>query len=138
MKQNELKGLDGKIKNIYDYGCYFLCLLYIAFRREPTLEEMIVYYDSFTATGWMDEDCFVKNPCAILNFFTGKEYSVVKGSVLDTSATHIIGYFYNTNTNLHHFVVMGKDNKVLWDSIENSNTVKNGFVESYRMFYEVK
>lgn len=138
MRQNELKGLDKKVKAIYDYGCYLLDLIYVSKYKEPTLDEIIECYDSFVATGWMDEDCFVKNPCAILNYLTGKEYSVVKGSVLDTSATHIIGYFYNPNTNLHHFAVMGKDNKVLWDSIENSNTVKNGFIESYRMFKEIK
>ena len=138
MKQNELKRLDKKVKNIYDYGCYFLDLLYVSKYKEPMLEEIIKYYDTFTAKEWMDEDCFVKNPCAILNFLTGKEYSVKKDYVLDTSATHIIGYFYNPNTNLHHFVVMGKDNKVKWDSIENSNTVKNGFVESYRTFKEIK
>lgn len=137
MKQNELKGLDKKVKNIYDYGCYFLDLLYVSKYKEPTLEEIIKYYDTFTAKGWMDEECFVKNPCDILNFLTGKRYSVVRDPVLDTSASHIIGYFYNPNTSLHHFVVMGKDDKVCWDSIENSNTVKNGFVESYRMFKEI-
>ncbi len=137
MRQNELKGLDKKVKNIYDYGCYFLDLLYVSKCREPTLEEIIKYYDTSTANGWMDEECFVKDPCAILNFLTGKKYLVVKDSVLDTSASYIIGYFYNPNTSLHHFVVMEKD-KVLWDSIENSNTVKNGFVESYRMFKEIK
>lgn len=138
MKQNKLKGLDKKVKAIYDYGCYFLDLLYVPKYKEPTLEEIIEYYDAFVANGWMDEDCFVKSPCAILNFLTGKKYSVKKDYVLDTSATHIIGYFYNPNTKLHHFVVMGEDNKVRWDSIENSNTVKNGFVESYRTFKEIK
>ena len=86
----------------------------------------------------MDEDCFIKNPCAILNHLTGKKYSVTKDSVLDSDATHIIGYYYNPNTNLHHFVVMDKYNEVKWDSIEDSNTVKNGFVESYRLFKEIK
>ena len=138
MKQNELKGLDKKVKNVYDYGCYFLDLLYIALGREPTLDEMIKYYDIFLQKVWIDSECFVANPTAILEYLTGKKYSVKKDYVLDTSATHIIGYFYNPNTNLHHFVVMGKDNKVMWDSIENSNTVKNGFVESYRTFKEIK
>ena len=138
MKQNELKGLDKKVKEIYDYGCYFLDLLYIAFGREPTLEEMLKYYDTFLQKVWIDSECFVANPTAILEYLTGKKYSIKKDSVLDTSASHIIGNFYNPNTSLHHFVVMGKDNKVRWDSIEDSNTVKNGFVESYRLFKEIK
>lgn len=138
MKQSELKGLDKKIKNIYEYGCYFLDLLYISKYQEPTFEEIIKSYDTFIMKGWMDEDCFIKNPCAILNHLTGKKYLVTKDSVLDSGATHIIGYYYNPNTNLHHFVVMDKYNEVKWDSIEDSNTVKNGFVESYRLFKEIK
>lgn len=138
MKQSDLKGLDKKVEKIYEYGCYFLDLLFISKYKEPTLEEIIECYDSFTATGWMDEECYVKDPCAILNFFTGKKYSVTKDSVFDSRAAHIIGYYYNQNTNLHHFVVMDKYNKVRWDSIEDSNTVKNGFIESYRLFKEIK
>ena len=138
MKQSDLKGLDKKIKNIYEYGCYFLDLLYISKYQEPTFEEIIKSYDTFITKGWMDEDCFIKNPCAILNHLTGKKYLVTKDSVLDSGATHIIGYYYNPNTNLHHFVVMDKYNGVRWDSIENSNTIKNGFIESYRLFKEIK
>ena len=134
MTQNKLKGLEKKVKNIYDYGCYFLDLLYVAKCREPILEEIVTYYDTFITEGWMEENCFVKNPCAILSYLTGRKFSVTKDVVLDPSATYIIGYFYNPTTNLHHFVVMNKDNKVIWDSLENSNTVKNGFIESYRLF----
>ena len=100
MKQNEFKGLDKKVKSIYDYGCYFLDLLYVSKCREPTLEEIIKYYDTFTAKGWMDEECFVKNPCAILGYITGRKYSVTKDVVFDPSAVYIIGYFYNPNTTL--------------------------------------
>ena len=138
MKQSELKGLYKKLKNIYDYGCYFLDLLFISKYEEPTLEEIIKYYDIFITKDWMDENCFIKNPCAILNYLTGKKYYVRKDLAFDSSASHIIGYFYNPSTNLHHFVVMNKYNKVSWDSIENSNTVKNGMIESYRLFKEIK
>ena len=86
----------------------------------------------------MDEECYVKDPCAILTYLTGKKYSVTKDSVFDSSAAHVIGYYYNPNTDLHHFVVMDKYNVVRWDSIEDSNTVKNGFIESYRLFKEIK
>lgn len=140
MKQNELKYLNEKVENIYNYGCYFLDLLFISKYQEPTFEDIINYYDTFIIKGWMDKECFIKNPCAILNYLTSKKYSVTvtKDSILDSSASHVIGYYYNPNTNLHHFVVMDKCNKVLWDSIENSNTVRNGFIESYRLFKEIK
>lgn len=138
MKQSEFKGLYKKVEKIYEYGCYFLDLLFISKYQEPTFEEIIKSYDTFITKGWMDEECYVKDPCAILTYLTCKKYSVTKDSVFDSSAAHIIGYFYNPNTNLHHFVVMDKYNKVHWDSIEDSNTVKNGFIESYRLFKEIK
>ena len=138
MKQSELKGLSSKVEKIYEYGCYFLDLLFISKYQEPTFEEIIKSYDTFITKGWMDEECFIKDPAAILNYLTGKKYSVTKDSVFDSSASYIIGYFYNPNTNLHHFVVMDKQNVVRWDSIEDSNTVKNGFIESYRLFKEIK
>ena len=136
MKQNELKDMDKAIKNIYDYGCYLLDLIYIGkSNNEPSLEEIIKSYYTFITKGWIDSECFVKNPTAILEYFTGKKYKVRKDSVLDKSAMYVIGRFYNPTTNLHHFVVMDYYNKVRWDSIDNSNTVKNGFIESYRLFY---
>lgn len=138
MKQNEFKGLDKKVEKIYEYGCYFLDLLFVSKYQEPTFEEIIKSYNTFIAKGWMDEECFIKDPCAILNYLTGKKYSVKKDSVFDSSAAHIIGYYYNPNTNLHHFVVMDNYNNVHWDSIENSNTVLNGHIESYRLFKEIK
>lgn len=138
MRQSDLKGLDKKVEKIYEYGCYFLDLLYISKYKEPTFEEIIKSYDTFITKGWMNEECYVKDPCAILTYLTGKKYSVTKDSVFDSSAAHAIGYYYNPNADLHHFVVMDKYNVVLWDSIEDSNTVKNGFIESYRLFKEIK
>ena len=138
MKQSDLKGLYKKVEKIYEYGCYFLDLLFISKYQEPTFEEIMNFYDTFIIKRWMDEECYVKDPCAILTYLTGKKYSVTKDSVFDSSAAHIIGYYYNPSTNLHHFVVMNKYNKVRWDSIEDSNTVKNGFIESYRIFKEIK
>lgn len=138
MKQSDFKGLDKKVEKIYEYGCYFLDLLFISKYQEPTFEEIINYYYTFITKRWMDEECYVKDPGAILTYLTGKKYSVTKDLAFDSSAAHVIGCFYNPITNLHHFVVMNKHNVVLWDSIENSNTVKNGFIESYRSFKEIK
>lgn len=141
MKQSELKGLDNKLKNIYDYGCYFMSLLYVSkvpYSELTSLDELLKYYDTFIEKGWMTNDCYIKNPCAILEYLTSKKYSVKKDAVLDTSASIIIGRWHNPATNFHHFVVMDKDNTVVWDSLDDSNTVKNGILESYRLFKEIK
>lgn len=139
MNQKELKDLNKKIGSIYNYGCYFLSLCYVAKGREPyNIDEMIDWYDLFIKKDWMEEDCYVKNPCAILGFFTGKKYSVKKSEVLDPSANIIIGRWHNPTTNHSHFVVMDPNNNVIWDSLGHSTTVACGAVESYRLFYECK
>lgn len=141
MNQKELKKVSEAAKQIYDYGCYFMSLLYVSstpYSEPATLDELLKYYDTFIARGWMDPDCYVKDPCAILEYLTDKKYSVKKAVVLDTSADIIIGRWYNPATNLHHFVVMDSNNNVVWDSLKDSNTVRNGVIESYRLLYECK
>ena len=137
MKQKDLRKVSEIAKQIYNYGCYFMSLLFASKHSEiPTLDELLIYYDTFITNGWMDPDCYVKDPCAILNYLTGKKYTVVKDVVLDPKADIIIGRWYNPTTKLHHFTVMDSNNNVAWDSLGYSITVANGFVESFRLFYE--
>lgn len=136
MKQSELYSTIEKLNNIKVSGCYFLDLLFVAKGKEPELDDMLHYYDFFIENDWMDNGCYIKNPCAILEFLTDKKFTVKKDSVFDASATYIIGYYHNPRLNINHFVVMSKDDKVRWDSIENSVTVRDGIKTSYRLFYE--
>lgn len=141
MNQKELKKISEAAKQIYDYGCYFMSLLYVSkvpYSELTSLDELLKYYNTFISKGWMDPDCYVRCPCDISEYLTGKKYSVKKDVVLDTSADIVIGRWYNTATNFHHFVVMDKYNTVVWDSLVDSNTVKNGIVESYHLFKEIK
>lgn len=141
MKQKDLKRVSEAARRIYDYGCYFMSLLYsrkIPYSEISTLDELFEYYDIFIARGWMDHDCYVKDPCAILRFLTGKKYIVKKDTKLDPNANIIIGRWHNPATEHSHFVVMDRGNNVIWDSLGYSLTVANGAVESYRLFYECK
>lgn len=115
-------------------GCYFFCLLHGVGKENDALN----IYKKVVDIGWMDEDCYIKDPCAILKYLTGKKYTVVKDTALDPNADVIIGRWHNPTTNLHHFVVMDSANNVVWDSLGYSNTVADGVVESYRLFYECK
>ena len=141
MNQKDLKKVSEAAKQICDYGCYFMSLLYVSkvpYSEPATLDELLKYYNIFVSRGWMDEDCYVKDPCAILKYLTGKKYTAVKDAVLDPSANIIIGRWYNPATNFHHFVVMDSNNNVVWDSLGHSTTVADGIIESYRLFYECK
>ena len=139
MNQKELKRVSEAAKQIYDYGCYFMSLLYvrrISYSEVASLDELLMYYDTFIACGWMDPDCYVKDPCAILGYLTGKKYTVKKSEVLDPNANIIIGRWHNPSTNHSHFVVMDSNNNVAWDPLGNSITVRDGYIESYRLLYE--
>ena len=139
MNQKDLKKVSEAAKQIYDYGCYFMSLLYV--RKVPyteltSLDELLKYYIIFVSKGWMDFDCYVKDPCAILRYLTGKSYTVVKDAVLDPKASIIIGLWHNPATNFHHFVVMDSNNNVTYDPLGDSITVADGVIKSYRLFYE--
>lgn len=141
MKQKDFRKISEAAKQIYDYGCYFMSLLYssrIPYSEPTTADEVLAYYDTFVSKGWMDLDCYIKDPCSILRYLTGKTYTVKKDTVLDPNADIIIGLWHNPATNLHHFVVMDSNNNVVWDSLGYSATVADGSIESYRNFYECK
>lgn len=141
MKQKDFRKVSEAAKQIYDYGCYFMSLLYsrnINHSEPTTVDEVLAYYDTFVSKGWMDLDCYVKDPCSILRYLTGKTYTVKKDTVLDPNANIIIGLWHNPATDLHHFVVMDSNNSVVWDSLGYSTTVADGSIESYRNFYECK
>lgn len=135
MKQSDLKTLCNAVKNLYDYGCYFMDLLYVSFNREPTLEEMLDYYAKYLRNGWIDEECFVKQPALILKDLLHQNFRVEKSSDFSSKARFVIGYWFNVRTGYHHFVVMKDKNTVKWDSIQNSKTVSEGVIESYRNIY---
>lgn len=141
MKQKDFRKISEAAKQIYDYGCYFMSLLYVSkvpCTEPTTVDEVLACYDTFVSKGWMDLDCYVKDPCSILRYLTGKTYTVVKDTVLDPNADIIIGLWHNPATNLHHFVVMDSNNNVVWDSLGYSTTVADGYIESYRLLYECK
>lgn len=130
------EGIQVDLEKIGSYGCYFLTLLKVGKAPTYLIHE---YYKAFLADGYIDEDCTVLRPDMILKTLTGHKYRVVKTTdayQFDSSADIIIGYFYNPKTKYHHFVQLDSNKNVIWDSLGNSKTVRDGYVESYRLFYE--
>lgn len=121
-------------KILGESGCYFFCLLRCA-RKE---NDGISIYKEVVDRGWMGSDCYIKDPCAILNYLTNKTYSLKKDAVLDPKVDIAIGRWRNPATKHSHFVVMDSDNNVTYDPLGDSITVANGYPESYRLFYECK
>lgn len=118
---------------IKDSGCYFLSLLQAIDRRE---EEVNKCYDLAVDRKYITYDCFVNQPTRLLYDLTGKNYILIVSKSFDNIADIIIAKWYNQRTNYSHFVLMDKDNKVLWDPLGESVTVKEGYIKDYRLFYK--
>ena len=141
MRQNEildeLNKLETICQNIYKAGCYMLCLCYACFKEERDFDQVLSFYKTFIDYKWMDDDCYIKDPCNILKYFTGNDWRVEKTHAYDEGADIKIARFFNKRTGLNHFVLMQDEKTVLWDPIEDSVTVKEGHIESWRLFYRV-
>lgn len=134
---------------IKEWGCYFCALLKIAEDQRghkfSAQEAYAVYLaaqytgivqkEEFNADGTIKDGCTVYDPDALLRLAGGS------GSVRKVSGA---GYqclanerqilrFYNPQTGYRHFVVGDGKGKVDWDSLEKSNTVKNGYIEEMRI-----
>lgn len=120
------EGIQKKLENIGKYGCYFLCLLKAAKWDE---NEIIKAYDEALKKGYIESDCYVCDPNGLAKFLFKIPLKVVKTNEKPNGAVFYVEYWYNPDTKLHHFKLPN------WDPLGKSNTVSNGYIESYRAFY---
>lgn len=115
------------IKNLYETGCYFLCICKIA--EEITSKNVDIINTALYAQdkAWVDEDFTVNNPEALLSYLTGKKVKVTKSETLPNGTKYYVEKWYNPKTGYCHFRLPK------WDSLKDSVTVKNGSIESYRL-----
>lgn len=123
------------IKNMYESGCYFLCLVHIAEKENTYLAVDVVRFAiECISNGWLKKDFTVVRPDLILGKLLEKTVTVTvidekdKKSFDKLSHKAIINCWYNKRTGFTHF------NCDDWDSLENSVTVKEGKIASYRVF----
>ena len=123
---------------IGNYGCYLLSIMK-ALRRycdEPKiLEALAEDYDELKRRGIIGPECTVLLPeelCSYYGFYGIK----VKKTKKWPSGTYsfVIGKYYNKNTGYSHFVLMEGPDEVKFDPLGNSKTVRDGHIESYRVF----
>lgn len=126
-----MTNIQKKCEQIGKSGCYFLTLLTSVGVSD---QYVIKYYDIAVNNKIMDSDCYIIDPEELLRLVTGRKYKVVKSDTLDYKADIIIAK-WKTATH-EHFVLMNKENVVIYDPYGDSNTVKNGYIDSYRLFYE--
>lgn len=120
-------------KSLGESGCYFFCLLKFANKENDAIN----IYKEAVALNFMDKDCFIKDPVALLKHLTNKKYSVVKQTESPVDGDLIIARFANKRTGLKHFAIVDKNNNITYDPLGESVTVSEGYIESYRIFIGV-
>jgi len=141
---------------IQRWGCYFMSVLYHAeLRRKKTFyaDEIISIYRACLTTGVIGKEvykddvlvdgCFVNDPVSLFQIAGVRVGSVIKMDAKYKAAPReleLLCYHRPANTpsginNAEHtHFIPGRDGKPIWDPIENSNTVKYGYLKSKRIF----
>ena len=114
-----------KIQDIYisigNYGCLILDYL-----NEANIKVDITrYFNNLVELGIINEDCFILDANRLLKYF-GSELRVKRG--FNPNGNTIVK-FRTATSKEGHFVVINKNREIVFNSLENSNCVKNGFID---------
>lgn len=136
-------------KSAWDSSCYADCIIKLAAKIngvELTLQEIGYALDRGIDKGFIrfnqkdygdPNNFYVLDPAGFLACLTGKKFTVekVRGNYDCGKKEHEVLFMVlskaNGEKNIGHFVLPD------WDPIQNSNTRKNGFVWTKRIFREV-
>lgn len=114
-----------KIQDIYasigNYGCLIFCYLH-----EANIDVNITkYFNELVELDIIDNACFILDANRLLKYF-GSELRVKRG--FNPNGNTIVK-FRTVNSKEGHFVVINKNREIVFNSLENSNCVKNGFID---------
>ena len=114
-----------RIQDIYkklgNYGCLLLCYL----RESNTNVDITKYFNELVQLSIIDEECYILDANRLLKFF-GSDKRVARG--FNPNGNTIVK-FRTAASNEGHFVVINKNREIVFNSLENSNCVKNGFID---------
>ena len=114
-------------------GCYLDCLVKVAERYMRTSFNLENVYDACLAPSrlWIREDCWVADPCAILQYLTGAHWTIRHESVgyVPKYGDYIVQRWEWKTIDglLGHFTLPD------YDPYGDSQTRKNGDIVSYRV-----
>ena len=122
-----------KIQDIYtsigNYGCLIFCYLH-----EANIDvDIAKYFNKLVGLDIIDNDCYVLDGNRLLKFF-GSELRVKRG--FNPNGNTIVK-FRTANSKEGHFVVINKNQEIVFNSLENSNCIKNGFIDESSARYLV-
>lgn len=120
-------------ENLREYGCYYFDLLKWAEILNKTsyeYDDILRLFDSHKKKGWIESDCFIINPVAILNNCISEAFflSITKEIEKPKCSTFIQ---YMKKPGHSHFVLC--NNNEIWDSLDpNRPGVADYKIDSYR------
>ena len=129
---------------IQQYGCYFMCLLFMVNKltgKHIDTRTINDWYDYFQTRKWMDKDCFVERPVDILNYlglkvnsvrFEGADYQCLPGEIEILRFER--SYKKDGRVITYGHFVCGSGSVVGYDPGGCSNAVKYGTLESKRVY----
>lgn len=124
-------------RNLQKYGCYFFALLrwaeLLRGKEYDNNQQIIDMFDICNKAGWIEDDCFVVNPVAILNqaVSTADFKTLFRTNKPPTDVQYFIAYMKKPEHT--HFVLWNQQGK-LWDSLDpNRPGGLNYVVDSFRV-----
>lgn len=118
---------NGIIKQMYESGCYFLCICKMAERYMNKEVDVVNVAQVAMEHGWIYRDFTVQKPDSIFSYLTGRR-PIVSMTEQKPDCEYYVECWYNSRTQFTHFKLPD------WDSLTNSVTVKEGKITSYRKF----
>lgn len=113
-------------------GCAMLSLLHAL--NITSADKCIDIFRDGKAKGFIGEDCSILNWDKLAKMISGHTYKTTKVDGKERPKTYskdiLIARYHNKRTNFYHFVDVTHE---LYDPLENSVTVKEGYIESYRL-----
>ncbi|WPM06381.1 DUF261 domain-containing protein (plasmid) [Borreliella sinica] len=125
-------------KDIQKSGCYFLSLHYWIFTLtgfDFKIKDVNLNYQRFLELGYIRNDCYILNPCKILEYY--KIFSKVRHEsplYLPVAGREFeIAVIKPKDQSFEHFIVMD-NNKVLYDSLDLRSKGRKFEIISKRIF----
>jgi hypothetical protein len=119
-------------------GCYYLSICKAAELLRGREVDVVKNYVKLIKLGYMDWDCYVKDPAKIMDYLTGDKWDTTKESTEYRPYPEdvIIGRFERKTTmqTYGHFVLLDKNKHVVYDPLGTSKTVQDGKMVSLRVF----
>lgn len=136
-----MRAVQKDFENIGAEGCYFLSIIKAAENIKNAYLDPYATYLKAIALHYLDEDCYVIDPAALLGMLAGDKYSVTKEPREYTPKDGEIEILrferVDTTKTWAHFVLGDGKGAVAYDPYGASLTVRSGALVSKRIFRRV-